>query len=152
LLKNSTSETETIDRAELFRARVIVNEAADLADQVLAGAMYFKTAFEEASRRRAEREQAEAHMKRLHDEAPDLATMVLEEKGMTASEAIGALETRRRKADEAKAERRAEREHAAEDGRCIACRTTARGAASPLAAVIGLSPALNAPAAFLRAA
>jgi hypothetical protein len=113
-LKNSTGVD--FDKADLARARVIA-KCDDLTDQVFAGAMYFKTAFDEASRRRKEAEKVEAYMTRLHAEAPDLATIVLEEKGMTAAEAIGALDQRQRIAADKAAEEQREAERQAAEKR-----------------------------------
>jgi hypothetical protein len=87
---------QELNPATISQARVINNDAPDLVNQVIAGGMYFKTAFEEADRRRAAAKIVAEQMARLHAEAPDLANIVLEEKGMTAAEAIAALDARRK--------------------------------------------------------
>jgi hypothetical protein len=52
--KKTSTETVEVHAHTLSQARIIVNSAPDLVDAVIAGAMYFKKAFEEASRRKEE--------------------------------------------------------------------------------------------------
>jgi hypothetical protein len=95
LKRAGSMETIDLNKDQLSQARLIVREAPDLVDQVIAGGLYFKHAFEEADRRRVAAEIVSAQMARLQAEAPDLANIVLEEKGMNAAEAIAALDLRK---------------------------------------------------------
>jgi hypothetical protein len=110
---DSKIESEQVHPGVLSQARCIVNSAPDLVDQVIAGGMYFNTAYEEAARRRQATELVAGQMERLRKEASDLANIVLEERGMTASEAIAALDKRLKDAaDELDAKQRKEQAEA----------------------------------------
>jgi hypothetical protein len=120
----TSSKSEQVHPAALSQARAIVKWCPEYVEDILAGIHVFARAFEEADQKRTKAAQVAEQMTRLMVEAPDLHALVQEQKGMTAGEAIGALEQRikakavaeaeaKRKADEALSERqKREREEA----------------------------------------
>jgi len=69
-----------VKREYLSRARTVLRYAIDLRDPVLAGAMQLNAAADETIKRRDAVGSDEAKLRRLDAEAPDLATMVREER------------------------------------------------------------------------
>jgi hypothetical protein len=97
--KNSKLEIffPMVTPSRLSEARVILEFAPDLANQVLrGGSIPFSAAYEQASQRKAEAESNEEKEARLLKEAPDLADLA----GMSLQAALDKLE--QRKADAAK--------------------------------------------------
>jgi ParB-like chromosome segregation protein Spo0J len=87
-------ENSNVDKGDLSRARAIVRWCPEYVEDILAGIHVFARAFEEADQKRTQAAQVADQMKRLEAEAPDLHALVQEQKGMTAGEAIAALEQR----------------------------------------------------------
>lgn len=101
---------EHVNPGALSQARCIVKWCPEYVEDILAGIQVFARAFEEADQKRTKAAQVAEQMKRLAHDAPDLHALVQEQKGMTAGEAIGALEQRikDKAAADAEAKRQAE--------------------------------------------
>jgi len=84
-----------LGRSRIGEANIVLDWAPALADAVIAGKP-LSVAVEEARETKAETEKLKAKLNRLRAEAPDLHTLVDEER-MTADDAIAALDARKTK-------------------------------------------------------
>jgi ParB-like nuclease domain len=106
LTTREAGESIRVSHEYINRAAIILDYAPEVADAVLAGATALNEAYQEARRRKAEfenRKQDEARrvakLKRLEADAPDLATLVQEER-LTLEEALYTYEERRRREEQ----------------------------------------------------
>jgi ParB-like chromosome segregation protein Spo0J len=119
LFESNKSQIETakasgISRSRIAYASVVIKEAPDLIDPVLAG-MGLDEAYEKAKDRKKDALSDEGKVKRLERNAPDLAEQVGNGK-LTLTEALGALGARENEAREREKNRRETIYRVAEDG------------------------------------
>jgi hypothetical protein len=88
-----------ISRQSIAHADTVIDHAPDLADLVLSGDMALNDAYDDALENKKDAEEKRANRIRLKKLAPDLATLVDEER-LSLSDAINALEARERQASE----------------------------------------------------
>jgi len=99
--ETNRSLQQVADSAGLTKARVayasmVLEFAPDLADAVLLGATPLDAAYEKARNRKMAAEETSQTLERVQAEAPDLATLVVEER-MPLNEAVAAVKERKRK-------------------------------------------------------
>jgi len=94
-IHESLDESKRVFQNRLSQARLILRVAEDLARQVMAGSKHFDAALTEARERQQAELGQEAQMRRLHQEAPDLVSLVLEER-LTLAGATAEADERQR--------------------------------------------------------
>lgn len=98
--KTSVENTEVFSRDRLKQARAVLRHSKTLADGVLKNTITLDKALETVNHEKDRLHSAEAQMKRLRADAPDLADQV-DEGRLTLAEALAASEERKRSKESA---------------------------------------------------
>lgn len=109
-----------ISQPIISRAKMIKENAPDLADEIIVGRAKFEPSYQEAKNRKAEKDRNEANQKRLQTESPELWALVQDENDpMTLDGAIIELDRQIKLAAEKAEQERIEKEESRRRARAL---------------------------------